>query len=295
MRKMAVQHSLLPAYAVESSPGNADQKIDISDSEFTELARLIKSISGIVLTDRKRHLMTSRLRQRLMLLNLPDYRAYIEILKSPAGKSETKDLISAISTNLTGFFREPHHFRDMIDCLKDAGDFAPKSKRLRIWSSACSTGEEPYSVAMALTRSNVLRSFPDTRILATDIDATVLRTAETGIYTAKQIAKCGHATQRNCFTRLSGDRFEVDPEIKPLVIFNQLNLQGHWPIKRSFDFIFCRNVLIYFDDSAKKKTVARLVDMLNPGGTLYLGHSESLLGNSPGLNGFGNCIFRKTT
>jgi len=270
-----------------------DKRYEISESEFSELAQIIKVQSGITLTKRKRNLLTSRLRKRLVSNELPDYKSYIAFLKAPEGHDEAVELINAISTNLTSFFREPHHFRDMVDCLQEAAPNDPTSQSLRIWSSACSTGEEPYTIGMALVRSNILRSYRDTRILATDIDTTVLGTAQTGIYSAKQMESCPLATQRNCFTRLSGDNYKIDPEVKKLITFNQLNLQKQWPIKTQFDFIYCRNVLIYFDDTAKLRLVSRLVDQLKIGGTLYLGHSESLLGNSPHLQGIGNCIFRK--
>ncbi|MFQ5437297.1 MAG: CheR family methyltransferase [Paracoccaceae bacterium] len=274
-------------------PGLDTHRLDIGEGDFETLASLIHQLSGIVIGENKRLLLISRLRKRLAALRIHDFGAYLELLKSPQGEHETREFINAMSTNLTGFFREAHHFRDVVDELRNGIATQPDIRRARIWSAACSTGEEPYSIAMALMRSGLMEQITDLRILATDIDTNVLQTARDGVFSARQMNACAKETRLDCFDSLPDGRFRIVAPIRRLIVFNQLNLQKRWPMKGPMDAIFCRNVLIYFDDSAKHAIVERMVKLLRPGGTLYLGHSEALLGNNPALERRGQCIFRK--
>jgi chemotaxis protein methyltransferase CheR len=278
--------------AMARPPGGFEPQTHLSDREFAELAERVHALTGIMLPLHKRQMVISRLRKRLRTLGLADFGAYVRHLDSPDGRSETGELINVVTTNLTAFFRESHHFEDLGTILAGApGGGGPR--RFRIWSSACSTGEEPYSIAM--TAANALRGRPaiDLRILATDLDTDALAHASAGLYPAERAEGCPPGFRRGYFESLPGGEVRVARPIRSLITFNQLNLHEAWPVSGPFDVIFCRNVLIYFDAPAKQRIVARFVELLRPGGTLYLGHSESMLGNHPKLVNQGRTIFRK--
>ncbi len=265
----------------------------MSDGEFKSLAQLIYRQTGIVLPISKRQLVVSRLRKRLNLLALDGFSEYLRFLDSPAGGREIGEMTNAITTNLTRFFREPHHFDDMRNVVAAAQKSGSCPDRMRIWTTACSTGEEAYSIALTLKATPFAERGPDLRILATDIDTRVLTFARAGCYTGDQLADCPADLRRSYFNTLSDGRFEIAHDVKNMVVFNVLNLHQTWPMRGPFDFIFCRNVLIYFDAEAKNSIVSRLADLLAPGGTLYMGHAESILGNQRRFSQTGRTIFRK--
>ena len=169
------------------------------------------------------------------------------------------------------------------------------ARRRRIWSAACSTGEEAYSIAIAALQAGIAGPGADLRILATDLDTAALARARAATYPAERIEACPLDYRRGHFETLCDGKVRVSSRARGLVTFNQLNLHESWPVKGPFDVIFCRNVLIYFDAEAKQAIVSRFIDLLCPGGTLYLGHSESMLGNHPQLVNLGRTIFRKPT
>ena len=271
----------------------------MSDSEFARLAERVKALTGIMLPLHKRQLVISRLRKRLRSLRLESFGAYLAFLDSPAGDAETGEMINVITTNLTSFFREGHHFEDMAQILAPepgAPAAGPRAaRRLRIWSAACSTGEEPYSIAITALQSGLAGPGANLRILATDLDTEALSKAQAATYTAERIEACPPELRKGYFETLPDGQVRVSGRARGLIIFNQLNLHEPWPVKGPFDVIFCRNVLIYFSAEAKQAIVGRFVDLLPPGGTLYLGHSESMLGNHPQLVNHGRTIFRKRT
>jgi chemotaxis protein methyltransferase CheR len=277
-------------------PGEAEPPAGqsaMSNSEFARLADRVQALTGIVLPLHKRQLVISRLRKRLRALGIDGFGAYLAYLDSPAGEAETGEMINVITTNLTAFFREGHHFEDMARILaQHPGDAGAKPRR-RIWSAACSTGEEPYSIAIAALQAGLAGPGANLRILATDLDTAALSRARAATYPAERIDACPPECRRGYFETLPGGQIRVCSRARGLVTFNQLNLHESWPVKGPFDVIFCRNVLIYFDAEAKQAIVERFVDLLHPGGTLYLGHSESMLGNHPQLVNQGRTIFRK--
>ncbi len=283
-----------PAQNPAQNPArNTDQKMAMSDGEFTRLADRVQALTGIVLPLYKRQLVISRLRKRLRSLGLDGFGAYLAYLDSPAGEAETGEMINVITTNLTAFFREGHHFDDMARILAPRPGEAGKTRRRRIWSAACSTGEEPYSIAITALQAGLAGPGANLRILATDLDTAALSRAQAAAYPAERIDACPPEYRRGYFDTLPDGQIRVSGRARGLVTFNQLNLHEPWPVKGPFDVIFCRNVLIYFDAEAKQAIVERFVGLLHPGGTLYLGHSESMLGNHPQLVNQGRTIFRK--
>ncbi len=266
----------------------------LSDADFRVIRETIYRLSGIQLGEHKRELVYSRLTRRLREYGLPTFKSYIDLLDGPEGGAEIEHMINALTTNLTSFFREKHHFDHLKNVALPSvlGNPEVPNRRLRIWSSACSTGEEPYSIAATLLESGFDWKRIDARILATDLNTDVLRQAAEGRYTSTVMKKSPDSCRRYFDWTSEGDA-EANPEIKSLISFKQLNLLNPWPMKGQFDVIFCRNVLIYFDTETKNKLVDRFVDILSPKGWLYLGHSESASGNHPGLELIGQTTYRK--
>ncbi|MGI9491216.1 MAG: CheR family methyltransferase [Geminicoccaceae bacterium] len=274
----------------------AAKDLVLSKVDFSSIRDRVYELSGICLGDQKFDLVYSRLTRRLRALGLTDFKSYLKHLDGPEGAAELEFMLNALTTNLTSFFREAHHFDHLKNtalesCL--AGQRG-QDRRLRLWSSACSTGEEPYSIAMTLQESSIDFSRVDLRILATDLNTEVLGQAALGQYSAQVMAKCPEA-YRSYFTLRPDGGGQAKASIRDLISFRQLNLLGHWPMKGPFDIVFCRNVLIYFDTETKCRLVDRFVDILKPEGWLYLGHSESASGDHPKLELIGQTIYRKTS
>ncbi len=271
-----------------------EKKFTFTKDDFRSIQDKVYKLAGINLEDQKTDLVYSRLTKRLRDLGLTSFQSYLDLVDSPEGAAEIERMLNALTTNLTSFFREAHHF----DHLKNTalGESLERQKgagrRLRLWSSACSTGEEPYSIAMTLMESPIDLGHADVRILATDLNTEVLHQASEGRYSASVMGKCPDACRRYVQMNQDGSG-EVKKAIRDLIRFKQLNLLGSWPMKGPFDIIFCRNVLIYFDCETKQRLVNRFVSILRPGGWLYLGHSESTSGNHPKLESLGHTIYRK--
>jgi chemotaxis protein methyltransferase CheR len=248
------------------------------EEDFQALRVLVKSITGIHLSDQKRELVYGRLTRRLRALQLRSFAEYRERLQRDT--QELAELCNAITTNLTSFFREPHHFQYLHDHVLAPLIAGRRSEpRLRIWSAGCSTGEEPYSIAMT-----VLEALPDpgrwdVRILATDLDSEVLQRARRGVYPAERTANLSAERLQRFFTErqeAGGSSRQIKPEVAGLVTFKQLNLIHALPMKGPLDAIFCRNVVIYFDKDTQRELFARIARLQRPGDLLFLGHSESL-------------------
>jgi len=266
------------------------------DEDFEALRRLVKDLTGINLSDQKRELVYGRLARRLRALRLRSFAEYRDLLASDGGR-EISELCNAITTNLTSFFRESHHFdylREQVLQRMAADRAGPR--RLRIWSAGCSTGEEPYSIAMT-----VLEALPDLRhwdvkILATDIDSDVLARAKRGIYAAERVRPLGPQRLSRFFVERrnkEGPCYEVTPELAGLITFKQLNLMHSLPMKGPLDAIFCRNVVIYFDKDTQRALFARVAHLQRPGDLLFLGHSESLFKVSERYESIGKTIYRR--
>lgn len=249
--------------------------LDISDGEFVTLRDLIRDRFGIWYDDQKRFLLLSRLSTRLAKRGIETYGAYVQFLRYDARREdEWSDLASVLSNNETYFFRERAQLKALASKILD--EFLQRSPRVRLWSAACSSGEEPYSLAMTMLETGKL---PEAMlsIRATDISARVLQLAGEGFYRALSFRATEPAMIQKWF-RPQGDGFVVDERVKRLVSFARLNLLDRAAVAAEgpFDAIFCRNVLIYFDKATQKRVVESFAKALRPGGYLFLGHAESL-------------------
>jgi len=258
--------------------------------DFDYLRRLVTSHTGIVLSENKYDMLYARLVRRIRQLGLASFAQYVDLIRS-GQEGEFIQLVNAITTNLTAFFREPHHF----DYLRDQVVPSVSDRGMHIWSAGCATGEEPYSIAMTLLEALPPRGQRGLRIRATDLDSNALQTARDGIYSLERLAGIGPARQRRWFLRGRGANeglARVKPELQAPVRFSPLNLLGDWPAGPGFDAIFCRNVLIYFDKATKQRVLDRFAQALVPGGFLFLGHSESLLGVNEAFEPVGRSCYR---
>jgi len=266
----------------------------LSDAEFRRVRELIYQLAGISLAEGKKDLVYRRLNGRIAELGMKSVAEYCDRVEND--KKETQIFCDALTTNFTSFFREQHHFdfltQEFIPHVQSQA--GALNRRLRIWSAGCSSGEEPYSIAITLKEH--FRELPqwDARILATDLDTKVLETARTGRYTDERIEKLPSAIKKRWFRAAPGSGSDVDvsPQLKELVTFKQLNLMNRWPMRGPFDVIFCRNVIIYFDKPTQTKLVERFAQLLRPGGYLIIGHSESLLNVSTRFQVTGKTIHR---
>ncbi len=293
---------MLPQRRVESCeperalPADLAREFAFSDTDFRSFVELAHMHTGIALTGSKRNLIYSRLSRRLRALGLASFADYRELLLSPEGADEVERFINAISTNLTKLFREAHHFDHLRTHV--AVRFAQSEKvrpggRLRIWSAGCSTGEEPYTIAMVLRREMPEIARYDVRILASDIDTEVLGKAARGAYSLTALDDVP-AAYRDLIPPCDGtDIVVMDETLRGLIRFRRLNLMDPWPFGGHFDAVFCRNVMIYFDKPTKTQLIDRFVQKIKPGGWLYIGHSESLLGSHDKLELVGRTIYRR--
>lgn len=248
------------------------QRLPLSDTHFKRISQLIYQRAGIVLADHKREMVYNRLVRRLRMLGIDDFGRYLAILENDSNSPEWQAFINSLTTNLTAFFREAHHFPILADHAKR------RSGSFNVWCAAASTGEEPYSIAMTLaeTLGNGQGKF---QVHATDIDTQVLEKALAGVYRQEELRTLSPQQLQRFFFRGTGPHsgmVRVRPELANLVSYAQLNLLGNeWNVPGPFDAIFCRNVMIYFDKETQEKILRRFVPLLKPGGILFAGHSEN--------------------
>lgn len=268
----------------------------LSEADFTTIARMTHAHSGIMLNDGKRQLVYSRLAKVIRRRGMTGFAPYVELLRNdPEARREA---IFALTTNHTKFFRENHHFEHFTKVVRPGLlAKAASGHRVRLWSSASSSGEEPYSLAMTLLgedrAAGVRHAQRDIAILATDLAPHVIATASAGRY-PQEMAKDVPDRLRRVWTRTEGDEMVMADELKRIVAYRQLNLLEDWPMRNGFDAIFCRNVMIYFDEPTKERLIARFAKLLAPGDYLYIGHSERVIG--PAVSAFeavGNTIYRR--
>jgi chemotaxis protein methyltransferase CheR len=278
----------------------SDQKIrefEYTKSDFERIARILYKISGISLSDRKDDMVYSRLGRRLRYHHLTTFSEYLDFVGQ--NKDEQNEFVNALTTNLTHFFREEHHFDYLLSV------FLPElihqfnqrhiPPRIRFWSAGCSTGEEPYTLAMIWEAFKTKESQMDFKILATDLDTNVIETAKEGIYSLDKLSPISES-YKHWFKKTSGckeNQKQIKKTLKDLIHYKKLNLMKEWPMKGSFQLIICRNVLIYFDKQTQKKLIKRYYDLLEDNGCLILGHSESLGENKHLFESKGKTIFRK--
>jgi chemotaxis protein methyltransferase CheR len=280
------------AAAVENA---STHEYDFNDRHFNLLRGLVTRNAGITLNDSKRELVYGRLARRIRALGLRGFDDYCALLENDEG-AEMGEFINAITTNLTAFFRENHHFEFLAQtALPEFVRANTSSRRLRIWSAGCSTGEEPYSIAMTLLESVPSPERWDIRILATDIDSNVVATAQAGVYAENRLQGVSAARRKQWFGKAeSPGQFRVKPELQEIIRFAPLNLMHEWPFRGPFDAIFCRNVLIYFDKPTQHRLFERYGQMIADHGYLFIGHSESMFGASTVFDLIGRTTYRVT-
>lgn len=262
---------------------------ELSDADFERIRSLIGKLAGIALAPVKRDLVYARLTRRLRALRMDRFDRYIDLVETDPEEGER--FVNALTTNLTSFFREPHHFEMLAEVLKTK----LRSQTVRIWSAACSTGEEPYSIAMTIYEAHAEGR---ASIVASDIDTTVLERAVAGIYTAEHAEALSRARLERFFERGVGANagyVRVRNELKTVVRFAHSNLQhAAWPVEGPLDVIFCRNVMIYFDHPTQRRILERMKSLLRPGGILFTGHSEVLFRVGDLFNSIGKTAYVPT-
>ena len=265
------------------------KEFTFTKSDFERVRALIYQRAGISLADSKQEMVYSRLARRLRATGIGSFTRYLDDLEAGHLGEEWQSFTNALTTNLTSFFREAHHFPLLAEHVKKA-----REKPITIWCSASSTGEEPYSIAMTVCEAfNTLS--PPVQIIATDIDTNVLSVGANGVYALDRIGKLEPERLKKFFLRGKGAQegmVRVRPELRNLVTFKQLNLLADgWPLNGQFDVIFCRNVMIYFDKATQRKILARFVPLMKPDALLFAGHSENFLYVSESLKLRGKTVY----
>jgi chemotaxis protein methyltransferase CheR len=271
------------------------QEFAFTAADFAFLQATVHRRTGISLGPHKRNLVYGRLSRRLRALRLKSFAEYCELLRTPAGDGELGLMVNAITTNMTSFFRESHHF-DHLGRALEARFAAPPAgaRRLRLWSAGCSSGEEAYSIAMTLREAAKERLGGwDAKILATDIDTNMVATGDAGIYDAARAATIPAACRARYVEPRGKGSVAIDAATRSLISFLPLNLLEEWPMRGPFDAIFCRNVVIYFDKPTQKRLFDRFADILTADGLLYVGHSETLFRTSERFVPVGRTVYRK--
>ena len=259
-----------------SSPSEREvpaREFHFTEQDFHRIRKLIYDHAGISLSDSKMDMVYSRLGRRLRATGLNSFREYLALLEKN-DRPEWEAFVNALTTNLTSFFREPHHFPILAEHIRKTRHRQP----IQLWCNAASTGEEPYT--MAMTMVDVFGTYtPPVHILATDLDTHVLKTAQAAVYTADRIEKLSKETLQRFFVEVPGGtsgQVQVRQELRNMITFRQLNLlDANWPIRGPFDAIFCRNVMIYFDKPTQYKILQKLVPVMRSDALLFAGHSES--------------------
>lgn len=264
------------------------KEFDFTSKDFERVRAMIYKRAGIALADSKQEMVYSRLARRLRATGISSFVKYLDDLEAGKLGEEWESFTNALTTNLTSFFREAHHFPLLAEHAKKC------TGPITIWCSASSTGEEPYSIAMTVCEAfNTLT--PPVQIIATDIDTNVLATAANGVYGLDRLDKMSPERSRRFFLRGKGDRegmVRVRPELRQMITFKPLNLLADsWPISGPFDVIFCRNVMIYFDKATQRKILSRFVPLMKPDALLFAGHSENFLYVSESLKLRGKTVY----
>jgi len=278
--------------ATASAPSDS-REFEFADRDFRRVCELIYQRVGIALAPAKRDMVYGRLSRRLRVLGLRSFREYLDQLEGGAMEEEWESFTNALTTNLTAFFREPHHFERLREELLRREHASPT---LRLWSCAASTGEEPYS--MAITACEAFGTLqPPVRIVATDVDTQVLETAARGVYPLERIASLEPALKRKYFQRGNGPnegKCRVVPALRQMIEFRPLNLlSSRYEVGGPFSALFCRNVMIYFDKPTQRGILSKLVTQLEPDGLLYTGHSENYLHAADLIQPCGRTLYRR--
>jgi chemotaxis protein methyltransferase CheR len=270
-----------PALKSRAPAAMVEGEFLFTEGDFRKIAAMVHGDAGIALHETKATLVYSRLAKRLRALGLASFQDYCALVAGQDGVDERQRMLAALTTNVTRFFREPHHFDHLRDkVLPPLLAAAKAGGKVRLWSAACSSGQEPYSAAMTILSLAPDAASLDIKILATDIDPNMVADARAGVYAESLLAGISPEHLRR-FTSPAAGRpgaVQMSAEARALITFNELNLIGDWPMKGKFDAIFCRNVAIYFDDDTQARLWSRFAPLLPVGGRLYIGHSERVAG-----------------
>ncbi len=264
----------------QKQPAEDSREYEMTDADFRFIAKVLLDEAGISLADSKGPLVYSRLAKRLRKLGISSFKAYCAFLETEDGKEERQNLLSALTTNVTHFFREPHHFETLKnEILPPLMEQAREGRRVRLWSAGCSNGQEPYSIAMTLLSLMPDAANYDIKILATDIDSNVLSQARAGVYN-DNVAEAIPAEHKRTFFKQdkSTKTWQVAPQLRSIISFKELNLIRPWPVKGPFDAIFCRNVVIYFEQTTQEPLWEKFASVLAPKAWMFIGHSERITG-----------------
>lgn len=274
------------------------KEFEFTDNDFQKIRKMVLEHTGICLSEIKKDMIYSRLSRRLRQLKLESFATYLDLLE-PNDNDEIGNFINSVTTNLTSFFREQHHF----DYLKSTAlprlmQLNSDTRKIRIWSAGCSTGEEPYSLAITVKEAIPDNLGWDVKILATDLDTNVIATGSEGVYSLERVNGLPASVLKRWFYRGKGSRsgyVRASAELRDMILFKQLNLMGQWPVNPGVDIIFCRNVVIYFDKPTQAKLFDRYANILRPDGYLFVGHSETLYKVSDRFQLLGKTIYQRTS
>lgn len=272
------------------------REFQFTESMFEQIRELVKHHTGIVLSDGKQDMVYGRLTRRLRALDLSEFDSYLTLIKRE-DEQELTHLVNAITTNLTSFFREEHHFEYLKNTVfpslleKNAA-----TQKIRIWSAGCSTGEEPYSIAMVVREFFEDYDGWDVKVVATDLDSNVIDKGKAGVYDIGRVDGLSLEYKKRWMKRGKGDQsnlVKMKSELQNLITFKQLNLLHGWPIKGPIDIIFCRNVVIYFDKETQRNLFDRYADVLSSDGHIFIGHSENMFNVCDRFESLGNTIYQR--
>ena len=268
------------------------REFPMTDADFANIQKIAYAITGINLSAHKKNMIYGRLARRLRKLSISNFYDYCKLIEDERSP-EISEFVNAITTNLTSFFREQHHFDFLADTVFPQllkTNYA--SKRVRIWSAGCSTGEEPYSLAMVVKKFTAFSNW-DVKILATDLDSNVVAKAKSAEYASERIERVPTGFDKYVKTSHDQQTVRIHPEVASLITFKTLNLLNAWPMKGPFDVIFCRNVVIYFDVETQKVLFDRYANLLSDNAFLFIGHSENLHNVSDRFISKGRTIYQK--
>ena len=277
---------------VRGSDAFLNREFPMSGRNFRVISKLAYDHSGIVLSDHKQQMVYSRLARRIRELELPNFDVYLRQVNEHWDQESTA-FLNALTTNLTSFFRENHHFNYLAkQVVPELKKTHAHDKKIRVWCAAASTGEEPYSIGMVLRETFPANAW-DIKILATDIDSNVLTTAKEAIYGPDRVEDFNPSRLKKWFRKSLDGNYQIVDSIRSLLTFNQLNLLHSWPIKGPFDFVFCRNVIIYFDQETQKTLFKKIHKVMARDSHLFIGHSESLFNVSQQFSLIGRTIYSR--
>ncbi|QKI89523.1 CheR family methyltransferase [Thiomicrorhabdus xiamenensis] len=271
-----------------------EREFVFTDKEFDKIKKIVYDFAGIDLNESKKNLVYNRLAKRIRFLEKQSFKEYLDFVDKQ-GEEEFVHLINAITTNLTFFFRENHHFEHLAQTvIPELLEKNADKRKIRVWSAGCSTGEEPYSIAIVLKET--VPAGWDAKVIATDLDSNVVQTGVNGVYNVDRLKGMDLDRKKRWFLKGTGARegfAKVKKELQDIIEFSQLNLMADWPIRDAIDVIFCRNVVIYFDKPTQARLFDRYADRLPNGGYLFVGHSESLYNVCDRFELLGKTIYRK--